>query len=64
MFFYNAIIVILFIVLGTPRLVYMASDDTPLTRAEICEAALASNLYPDCKMPQVLHVENQFQYSE
>lgn len=31
----------------------MAADDEPLTKLQICKAALQSNLFPDSPMPKV-----------
>jgi len=34
--------------------VYLACDDKAETRRELCEAALASKLYPTATMPKVV----------
>ena len=34
--------------------IYLASDDYPVSRQEICEASLASGKYPDVSMPKFL----------
>jgi nucleoside-diphosphate-sugar epimerase len=33
------------------REIYLACDDSPVTRKEICEAALISGLFPDAAIP-------------
>ena len=33
------------------REIYLACDDLPVSRKEICEAALLSGLFPDAVMP-------------
>jgi hypothetical protein len=38
---------------GAAGTVYLAADDEPMTREEICKAALASGRFPDAKMPVV-----------
>ena len=38
---------------GVAGTAYLACDDEPVTREEICAAALASGRFPDLKMPQV-----------
>jgi len=36
---------------GLTGKIYLASDDEPVTREDICKAALESGLFPDSKMP-------------
>ena len=38
---------------GVAGTAYLACDDEPVTREEICAAALASGKFPGLKMPQV-----------
>lgn len=37
---------------GKHKTIYLASDGNPISRAAICEAALASGLFPEAKMPK------------
>lgn len=39
--------------IGVAGTVYLACDDEPVTREEICAAALASGLFPGLSMPKV-----------
>ncbi len=38
---------------GSPKQIYIATDDNPLSRQEICDAALKSGLFPNSSMPKV-----------
>jgi hypothetical protein len=40
---------------GVAGTAYLACDDEPVTREEICAAALASGRFPGLKMPKVSH---------
>ena len=40
---------------GVAGTAYLACDDEPVTREEICAAALASGRFPGLKMPKVGH---------
>lgn len=43
------------VTLGVAGTAYLACDDEPSTREEICAAALASGRFPGLKMPKVGH---------
>ena len=40
--------------LGQKKKIFLAVDDEPVSKIDICLSAVASKLFPDAKVPQVI----------
>ena len=47
---------------GFSQKIFVACDNEVLTKQQICEAALASKLFPDATMPQVTVIVEYVQF--